>query len=140
VKEFWVMNLKLTAVSGLMLSLLAVAVAGCPAGFAQDAENTITTIPDAIDGQFSQSSGTYFENRSMARQAGRIFGFSYPEREIDWDAATLAETVDTLFLLQNTVDPTIRVPDLASPYTTTLLTMPSGAAPTVGSEFIFEPF
>jgi ABC-type sugar transport system substrate-binding protein len=134
------MNLKLTAVSGLTLSLLAAAAASCPTGFAQDAENSIITIPDAIDGQFSQSSGTFFENRSIGRQAGRMFGFGYPEREIDWDAATLAESVDTLFLLQNTVDPTIRVPDLANPYTTTLLTMPSGTAPTVGSEFIFEPF
>jgi hypothetical protein len=132
------MNLKLSAISGLTLSLLAAGMTNCPAGFAQDAETTRITIPEALNEQFYQSSGTFFENRSIGRQVGHIFGFGFPEREIAWDAATISETVDNLLLLQNTLDPIIRVPDLANPYTTTLLTMPSGIQPTVGTEFIFE--
>jgi hypothetical protein len=43
-------------------------------------------------------------------------------------------------LLQNTADPTLRVPDLANPYNSSLLTMPSSQVPLVGTEFIFERF
>ncbi|MDX5437356.1 MAG: hypothetical protein LPK03_09195 [Pontibacter sp.] len=131
------MNCRLSAISGLTLSLLTAMVAGGSAALAQDFTEP-QTIPDALDEQFFNSSGTYFENRTISRQAAHIFGFGFAEREIDWDANTIAEMVDNLFLLQNTTDPTIRVPDLANPYTTTLLTMPSATSPTVGTEFIFE--
>jgi hypothetical protein len=39
---------------------------------------------------------------------------------------------------QNSMDRTLRVPDLSNPYTTSLLTMTGGGSPSVGTQFIFE--
>jgi len=132
------MGIQLNHISGLTLALLAVAAVGAPAGHSQ--ETSPQTIPDAIDALISTYSGDYFANRSISRQAGRIVGFDFPERALDWDADATTVAVRDILLLQGTVDPTIRVPDLANPFSTTLLTMPSSQSPYVGSEFIFESF
>jgi hypothetical protein len=135
------MGMKLTHLAGVTLSLLAVTALAAPAIKAQDLDaDTPQTIPEVMDDLLSQSSGTFFENRTFGRQAGNIFGFGFRDREIIWDAATVAQEFDALMRYQNTSDPTIRVPDLANPFTTTLLTMPSSQAPALGTEFIFEPF
>jgi hypothetical protein len=76
----------------------------------------------------------------MGRQGGRIVGFGFPDRELEWDANATATAFQELMLLQNTADPTLRVPDLANPYNSSLLTMPSSQVPLVGTEFIFERF
>ncbi|HIK46349.1 MAG TPA: hypothetical protein IGR64_15930 [Leptolyngbyaceae cyanobacterium M65_K2018_010] len=123
------------------LSLLAMAAVAAPAGFAQQTSSTPPeTIPEAFDRLVSTYSGTYFENRSLGRQLGNIFGFGFPERELDWDGHATAVTYRDMMQLQNTAGPTLRVPDLATPYSTSLLTMPSSRAPYVGTEFIFESF
>jgi hypothetical protein len=109
-----------------------------PAGHTQ--ETSSQTIPEAFDALTTTYSGDYFRNRGIARQAGRIIGFGFPERELDWDTNATNAAVQDILLLQAAVDPTIRVPDLATPFTTTLLTMPSSRSPYVGSEFIFESF
>jgi hypothetical protein len=132
------MGIQLNHISGLTLALLAAAAVGAPAGHTQ--ETTPQTIPEAIDEATSTYSGTYFQNRTIGRQAANIFGFGFPERELDWDGDAMSAAVKDIFLLQATVDPTIRVPDLSTPFTTTLLTMPSSQTPYVGSEFIFESF
>jgi hypothetical protein len=136
------MGIKLTYLAGVTLSFITAAAVSAPATRAQhvDTNDTPQTIPEAIDDLLTQSSGTYFENRTLGRQAASIFGFGFREREIDWDAATVSQEFNALMRFQNTSDPTIRVPDLATPFTTSLLTMPSGQAPTLGTEFIFEPF
>ncbi|MFZ4676089.1 MAG: hypothetical protein ACOYM4_10410 [Nodosilinea sp.] len=131
------MGIQLNHVSGLTLALLTAAAVGAPMGQAQ--ETAPQTIPDALNELTSTYSGTYFENRTLGRQF-RNWGFGFPERELDWDADATSVAVSDILLLQGTVDPTIRVPDLATPFTTTLLTKPSSQSPYVGSEFIFEPF
>ncbi|HZG38551.1 MAG TPA: hypothetical protein VEZ50_07700 [Nodosilinea sp.] len=132
------MGIQLNHISGLTLALLAAAAVVVPAGQAQDTASQ--TIPEAMDDLVTTYSGDYFENRGIRRQAGRILGFSFPERELEWDSNATAAAARDILLLQTTADPTIRVPDLASPFTSSLLTAPSSRAPYVGSEFIFESF
>jgi hypothetical protein len=132
------MGIQLNHISGLTLSLLTALALAAPSGQAQEA--SVQTIPDAFDDVTSTYSGTFVENRTITRQFNRIIGFGFPERELEWDSDATAAAVRDVFLLQNTADPTIRVPDLLNPFTTTLLTMPSSQTPYVGSEFIFESF
>ncbi|MBE9108348.1 hypothetical protein IQ273_02785 [Nodosilinea sp. LEGE 07298] len=129
------MGIQLNHISGLALAMLAAAVIA-PAAHAQD--TAPETIPEALDNLGTTYSGDYFRNRGITRQAKRIFGLDFPERAIEWDANATSAAVRDILLLQNTSDPTIRVPDLANPYSSSLLTMPSSSAPYVGSEFIFE--
>ncbi|MBD2108027.1 hypothetical protein [Nodosilinea sp. FACHB-13] len=129
------MGIQLNHISGLTLALLAAAVVVAPAGQSQE---TPQTIPEAMDELTTTYSGDFFRNRGLTRQAKRLFGLDFPDRSLDWDGNATAAAVRDILLLQNTSDPTIRVPDLASPYTTTLLTQPSTSVPYVGSEFIFE--
>lgn len=131
------MGIQLNHISGLALAVLATVVIA-PAGHAQDTASE--TIPDALEDLGATYSGDYFRNRSITGQAKRIFGFPFPERGLEWDANAITAAADDIMLLQNTSDPTIRVPDLANPYTSSLLTMPSSSIPYVGSEFIFESF
>ncbi|MGB3312190.1 MAG: hypothetical protein WBG32_17915 [Nodosilinea sp.] len=131
------MGIQLNHISGLALAVLAAAVI-TPAGHAQD--TAPETIPEAVDSLTTTYSGDYFRNRGITRQAKRIVGLGFPERELEWDADATAAAVQDIMLLQNTSDPTIRVPDLANPYTSSLLTMPTSSVPYVGSEFIFESF
>jgi hypothetical protein len=132
------MGIQLNHISGLTLALLAAAAVVAPVGSAQDAPPE--TIPTAVNGLLSTYSGDYYRNRGIARQANRIIGFSFPERELDWDADATAAAVRDIWRLQNTVDPTLRVPDLATPFSSSLQTLPTGQAPAIGSEFIFESF
>jgi hypothetical protein len=132
------MGIQLNHISGLTLALLVAAAVVAPPGHSQ--ETSPQTVPDALDELTTTYSGDYFRNRGMTRQAKRIVGLGYPERELEWDSNATAEAVRDLWMLQSTADPTLRVPDLATPFTTSLLTMPSSSRPSVGSEFIFESF
>ncbi|WP_035991139.1 hypothetical protein [Leptolyngbya sp. KIOST-1] len=131
------MGIQLNHISGLTLALLAAAVIA-PAGHAQD--TAPQTIPDALDALTTTYSGDFFRNRGITRQAKRILGLDFPERALEWDSNATSAAVRDILLLQNTSDPTIRVPDLATPFTSSLLTSPVGAGPSIGSEFIFESF
>jgi hypothetical protein len=134
------MAIRLKHISGALV--IAAAIVGmAPASWAQETSSTPPqTIPSAFDDLMSTYSGTYFDNRTISRQWQRIVGFGFPERELDWDANATTTAFQDLMRLQNTIDPTLRVPDLASPYTSSLLTMPSSQSPSVGTEFIFERF
>jgi hypothetical protein len=129
------MGIQLNHISGLTLALLATVVIA-PAAIAQD--TVPETIPDALEDLGTTYSGDYFRNRGIIRQGKRIIGLDFPERAIEWDANATSAAVRDILLLQNTSDPTIRVPDLANPYASSLLTMPSSRTPYVVSEFIFE--
>ncbi len=135
------MGMNLTHLAGATLSLMAIAAVTSTAAQAQDVSTAAPqTIPDAMEELLSGSSGDFFRNRSLGRQAANMFGLGFRDREILRDGDTVAQEFDALMRLQNTQDPTIRVPDLANPYTASLLTLPSSQAPTLGTEFIFEPF
>lgn len=133
------MAIQFKHISGMLALLAACTVA--PAAMAQEMQpHELRTIPEAFDDLMSTYSGDFFGNRTISRQAGRIAGFGFPERELEWDASATATAFQDLMRLQNTTDPTLRVPDLANPYTSSLLTMPSSQMPLVGTEFIFERF
>lgn len=133
------MAIRLAQVSG-MVGLLAATLAFAPAAPAQEMQTPLPTIPEALGATMSNYSGNFFRNRTIGRQAARIVGFGFPEREMEWDASATSSAFRELMLLQTTMDPTLRVPDLANPYTSSLLTMPSSQVPLVGTEFIFERF
>ena len=123
-----------------MASLVAATLTFAPAALAHEVEAQLPTIPDAFEDLMSNYSGDFFSNRTIGRQAARMAGFGFPEKELEWDANATHTAFRELLLLQNTADPTLRVPDLANPYTSSLLTMPSTQSPLVGTEFIFERF
>lgn len=133
------MAIRLAQVSGTV-GLVAAMLAFAPSALSQEAQPQLPTIPDAFDDLMSTYSGDFFSNRTIHRQGSRIVGFSFPEKELEWDANATSTVFRELMLLQNTADPTLRVPDLATPYTSSLLTVPSTQVPLVGTEFIFERF
>ncbi|QQE66449.1 hypothetical protein GFS31_31470 [Leptolyngbya sp. BL0902] len=133
------MAIRLAQVSS-MVGLMAATLAFAPAALAQEAQPQLPTIPDAFDDLMSTYSGDFFSNRTISRQGARIVGFGFPEKELEWDAHATSAVFRELMRLQNTADPTLRVPDLANPYSSSLLTMPSTQVPLVGTEFIFERF
>ncbi|MEY3299637.1 MAG: hypothetical protein RLZZ597_2897 [Cyanobacteriota bacterium] len=133
------MAIQLKHISGMLGLLAACTVA--PAAMAQEAQpHDLRTLPEAFDDLMSTYSGDFFSNRTISRQAARMGGFGFPERELEWDANATATAFQDLMRLQNTADPTLRVPDLANPYTSSLLTAPSSQMPLVGTEFVFERF
>ena len=130
------MAIRLTGFSSISLALVALTSLGAPRALGQ--ETKPLTVPAAMDELVSTYSQNYFSNRTIGRQTARIFGFGFPERELEWDAQALSVAVKDVMYRQNSTDPTLRVPDLSNPYTTSLLTMTGGGSPSLGTQFIFE--
>ncbi|MEL7331198.1 MAG: hypothetical protein AAFN12_03065 [Cyanobacteria bacterium J06560_2] len=131
-------KIKSKAVSSL-LCLAGALVAG--ASFAPTA-TAQETLLEAVDRVSEQRSGNYYRNRGFASQLGAITGLGgFPEHRINRDSAALSGTVEELFILQTQNTPTIRVPDLPNPYTTSVQLLPTSQfnSRVVGSELNFEP-
>lgn len=128
-------QLKQIAITTTVLASTLLAVA--PAALAQDT----VTIPEAYTDLFSTYSGDFFSNRTLTSQGNFILGLGgFPEQRIQWDGNAIATTTRNLFDLQTTLDPTLRVPDLTNPYSTSLLLVPSyqNSGVSAGSQFIYE--
>ena len=98
-------------------------------------------VPKAVDEIFFGATGPYSNNRTLGGQLGTLFGAGgFSEQRTLRDANAINETYNYLLDLQTMSDPTIRVPDLANPYETTVQYLPIGQAGGAisGSEFIFE--
>lgn len=141
------MGIRFSHLTSATVAFAASALVAAPAGLAQETEHRSTTsIPEALNEVFFGYGGTHFDNRTIGRQFTFIFGpggwdsARFPEREIEWDGDAVHRTYQSLLTLQTTLDPTIRVPDLPSPFSTTLMLLPSyqSSGPVVGSEFIYE--
>ena len=130
------MAIRLMGFSSITLALVALTSLAAPRALGQ--ETRPLTLPEAMGELASTYSQDYFRNRSMGRQVGRIFGFGFPERELEWDAHALSVASRDAMYRQNSMDPTLRVPDLTNPYTTSLLTMTGTGSASVGTQFIFE--
>ena len=65
----------------------------------------------------------------------------FPDQRLHGDSAALSESVEELFVLQTQNTPTMRVPDLANPYTTSVQLLPTSQfnSRVIGSELNFEP-
>jgi len=142
------MGIKLMPIVGAM-AVLATSGAIASKAIAQesDVESLDTrSIPEAMDDLFYHYSGTFFENRTAWRQLSYMVGpggwdsARFPEREIEWDADAINRAHTALMAIQNTSDPTIRVPDLPNPFATSVQLMPSNQTGTQirGTEFVFE--
>lgn len=97
-------------------------------------------IPTAMDEIFFKNTGSYNINRSIGGELGTMFGVGgFPEQNILEDGYAVLNAYEYLLEQQARVDPTIRVPDLVNPYSTSILYLPSSSPGVVsGSEFIFE--
>lgn len=137
------MNLK-----GLVLGA-AVAIATLPViatrANAQNATFTEPTVLETLDEISTTPSGTYTTDRSNFRQLAHFFGIGipspYPELELDRNSQSVLEAYNELMFLQTRNTPTIRVPDLANPYNTSLQMLPASQSRSraVGTELNFEP-
>ncbi len=105
------------------------------------------TLLDTIEDISYTHSGDYYRNRTFARQVDLIFGpgwfgsAAFPELEMDRDAEALETAYGELMFLQTRNTPTLRVPDLRNPYSTSVQLLPLSQTNSrvVGSEFNFEP-
>ncbi|HEY9764073.1 MAG TPA: hypothetical protein V6D07_16190 [Trichocoleus sp.] len=142
------MGIQLKHVTVATLTMATAILSATSPAFSQQANSTteVKTIPAGFEDLFYGYSGTYFDNRTIGEQISNLFGSGgldsarFPEREIEWDANAIHQAYVAHLALQNTLDPTLRVPDLPNPFTTSLLLSPTAqpAGPVVGSEFIFE--
>ncbi|MEM7061766.1 MAG: hypothetical protein AAF572_01195 [Cyanobacteria bacterium P01_B01_bin.77] len=105
------------------------------------------TVLDTMDEIGMAESGNYSTNRSSFRQTARYFGIgvpgrsAFPELELDRNSDAILEAYNELMVLQTRNTATIRVPDLANPYNSSLQMLP-GSQPrsrVVGTELNFEP-
>ncbi|MEM9092728.1 MAG: hypothetical protein AAGC93_28870 [Cyanobacteria bacterium P01_F01_bin.53] len=114
---------------------------------AQNATFTEPTVLETLDDISTRHSGDYASDRSIFRQTAHFFGLgvpgrtAFPELELDRNSNGLLEAYNELTFLQTRNTPTIRVPDLANPYNTSLQLLPSAQSGVraVGTELNFEP-
>lgn len=142
------MGIQLKHVTVATLTVATAIFSATSPAFSQQTDSTTEakTIPAGFEDLFFGYSGTFFDNRTTGGQFSNLFGpggfdgARFPEHEIEWDANAIHQAYVAHLALQNTFDPTIRVPDLPNPYTSSLLVAPSSQSfgPVVGSEFIFE--
>ncbi|MEO1619711.1 MAG: hypothetical protein AAFU53_01620 [Cyanobacteria bacterium J06632_3] len=121
-----------------LLGVLATATVWAPAVNAQEPDS----ILDAVEDIYERRSGNYYSQRSFFSQLNLFTGFGgYPEQRINRDARALEGAYHELMLLQTESTATLRVPDLPSPYTTSVQLLPTSQfdSRVIGSELNFEP-
>ncbi|MEA5465948.1 hypothetical protein [Leptothoe sp. PORK10 BA2] len=114
---------------------------------AQSASFDEPTVLETMDEVMTAESGDYSRDRSSLRQTAHYFGLglpgrsAFPELELDRNSDAILEAYNELMLLQTQNTATIRVPDLASPYYTSLQSLPSAQSGTraIGTELNFAP-
>ncbi len=135
--------LALTTASVVLASASAMAQTAESYGVSDD---DYKTIPETVYEALNSESGDFYENRSLERQINSILGQgtilrnSYPENQIARDSLRLRAVYDELMAEQTVGDPFIRTPDLASPFDTSVQSLPASQAGSrvVGSELVFE--
>ncbi|MBT9315152.1 hypothetical protein [Leptothoe spongobia] len=114
---------------------------------AQTANFDEPTVLETMDEIGAAESGDYSRDRSSFRQTAHYFGLgvpgrsAFPELELDRNSDAILEAYNELMLLQTRNTATIRVPDLPTPYTTSLQRMPGAQSRSrvVGTELNFQP-
>ncbi|MEM6254041.1 MAG: hypothetical protein AAF821_14065 [Cyanobacteria bacterium P01_D01_bin.156] len=104
------------------------------------------TVLETLDDISTRNSGNYDTDRSAFRHLAHYFGLgfpgnsAFPELELDRDSKGILEAYNELMFLQTQNTATLRVPDLASPYNTSLQMLPgSQSGGVVGTELNFAP-
>jgi len=83
-------------------------------------------IPEVIDRAVIQSSGDFFEERTTGGDARFIFGIDYDEEKLAKDAQRIEVIYQDLLEQQASRGPVLRTPDLANPYSTSVLLIRQG--------------
>lgn len=78
------------------------------------------TIPEVIDEAANQSSGDFFESRSLEQDAAFTFGIGYDEDKLAKDAQQIQILSEDLLNQQASDGPLIRTQDLVNPYNTSV--------------------
>ncbi|MEM9116776.1 MAG: hypothetical protein AAGD09_02720 [Cyanobacteria bacterium P01_F01_bin.56] len=126
------------------LTLTATVVSAVAIASTVQADEPPTTqsayVPEAVNEIFFSNGGSYNQNRSLGGQLGTMFGVGgFPEEDIMNDGYAIFDAYNYLMEEQTQSDPTIRVPDLMNPYTTSVQFLPTASGGAIsGSEFIFE--
>ena len=134
------MAIRLKTFTGAMLSVAAIMAVGSTAALAQTSR-PYQTVPEGFNEAFFGNSRDFFGSRSIDQQFARMFGIGgFAEQRISADTLAVTQAYSNHMALQSTLDPTIRVPDLNNPYSTSLLLMPSEQTGSriLGTEFIYE--
>ena len=121
-----------------MAGVLASAAVVAPSAIAQEPD----TVLEAVEEISLNRTGNFYSHRSIWSQIDFITGWGgFPDQRLHGDAAALSETVEELFVLQTQNTPTLRVPDLANPYSTSVQLLPTSQfnSRVIGSELNFEP-
>ena len=121
-----------------LIGAIASSVALMPAASAQETN----TVLDAVENISERRSGDYYQHRNKLSELNFMFGLGgFPDQRVNRDAAALSEAYRELIVLQTQNTPTIRVPDLPNPYTTSVQLLPASQfnSRVVGSELNFEP-
>lgn len=129
---------RLRLVGILAASTLAITATLAPAASAQEPQTVLNTLESIIENR----SGDYFRSRSVGGQLSLIVGLGgFPENRLSRDTASISSAYGELLILQTQNTPTLRVPDLPNPYTTSVQLLPASQfdSRVVGSELNFEP-
>ena len=131
-----------SAIGILILSAVSAICAPVPKVAANPSNvppNRYETIPQVFENTFFRNDRDAFTNRSIWRQINYLIG-PFPENEINRDAKNVHNLYVELLEQQVSSDPIIRTPDLANPFNTSLLQLPSVNVkrPVVGTEFIYQ--
>jgi hypothetical protein len=100
---------------------------------------------DALEQAYFQHAKNGFDSMSLLRQWLTISGGtgfprgSYPEISIERDTRAIHAVYQDIMMQQAMNDPTVRVPDLPNPYSTSLMTLPSlQSGRVMGTEFVYD--
>ncbi len=124
------------AIAGGVVGIVAATAFVAPTASAQE------TVLEAVDNISEQRSGDFHRNRSIFSQIQFITGLGgFVDQRSHRDTAALAGAQQELMMLQSQNTPTVRVPDLPNPYTTSVQLLPTSQlnSRVVGSELNFEP-
>jgi len=105
-----------------MVLLATSSLAYGPSVFAEEGiANANETIPEVVDSAALQSAGDFFEQRTTEADARFIFGIGYDDDKLAKDAQRIEVIYQDLLEQQVSDGPVLRTPDLANPYSTSVL-------------------
>ncbi|MFZ9737839.1 MAG: hypothetical protein ACO3EZ_07520 [Prochlorotrichaceae cyanobacterium] len=143
------MNLK-SVLSGASLGTIALVsslsvLGGSTAAQAEETIKVYANPAEALEMGYFQNGKNSYDSMSLLGQWLGISGASafprgsYPEISIERDNRIVNAVYQDVLMQQTMNDPFIRVPDLPSPYNTSLMTLPSlQTGRVIGTELVYD--
>jgi hypothetical protein len=135
----------------VVLSAIALSSTLLPGLLASQAiarETQPVSVPAATDEAFFKNSRGFYDSQTTYRRVRELFGTgpqifrrgTYGEISVERDAQLSNELYQRLMKAQSESDPTLRVPDLPNPFSSSLLTAPTAQAGSrfIGSDLVYE--